>query len=96
MGLVWSDKSLLVPFILLGISTSYLFISPLGNKYEWSTVYSVPATKETELTPMPNLNLDDIRAALLADTDPYINAIAELPDTSLAILLVALWDKPQT
>jgi hypothetical protein len=45
---------------------------------------------------MPNLNLDDIRAALLADTDPYIKAIAELPDTSLAILLVALWDKPQT
>ena len=41
-------------------------------------------------------NLDDIRDALLADPDPYIKAIAELPDTSLAILLVALWDKPQT
>ncbi len=54
------------------------------------------ATEETELNQMPNLNLDDIRDALLADPDPHIQAIAELPDTSLAILLVALWDKPQT
>ena len=54
----------------------------------------LPSTSNQGTNPMPNL--DDIRAALLADTDPYIKAIAELPDTSLAILLVALWDKPQT
>lgn len=38
-------------------------------------------------------NIDNLRAALLADPDPHIQAIAELPDASLAILLVALWDK---
>jgi len=42
---------------------------------------------------MPTNNIDNLRAALLADPDPQIQAFAELPDTSLAILLVALWDR---